>query len=175
MANEADVPIPVSSRGASGPQATVFRYERPELGRAKAAQLLCRSDRLIGVVQVITAGGETNLHSHDNLDGFWFVLSGRARFYTTDDEVLAELGPNEGVLVPRHFPYWFESVGDDVLELLQVEASSRSEAGLEGFAEGRVNHTRRTEFAQELEAEFTSANAGRASATAAEDMRREKA
>jgi mannose-6-phosphate isomerase-like protein (cupin superfamily) len=32
---------------------------------------------------------DTGLHSHENLDGFWFVLSGRARFYTTGDKALA--------------------------------------------------------------------------------------
>jgi mannose-6-phosphate isomerase-like protein (cupin superfamily) len=65
------------------------------------------------------------------VDGYWFVLGGRARFYTTGDELLAELGRHEGILIPRGFPYWFESAGQQDLELLQVEAfdiSIRSEA-----------------------------------------------
>lgn len=109
------------------PEATVFRYTpRPPIDDRKAFDLLCRSDKLIAGVQTVSEGGETNLHSHRHLDGFWFVLKGRARFYTTEDEVVAELGPMEGVLVPRNFPYWFERVGEDDLHLLQVEATDRT-------------------------------------------------
>ncbi|HLI15847.1 MAG TPA: cupin domain-containing protein [Acidimicrobiales bacterium] len=110
---------------APEPQATVFRFERQPLTTRKRVDRLCRSDLLVAAVQSVGSGGETNLHAHRHLDGFWFVLSGRARFYTTGDEVVAELGPNEGVLVPRGFPYWFERVGDEVLEILQVEASDQ--------------------------------------------------
>jgi mannose-6-phosphate isomerase-like protein (cupin superfamily) len=105
--------------------AEVIRYERPVLkdGQPKAVKLLARTDRAFFAVQLVRDGGENNLHSHDHVDGFWFVLSGRARFYTTDDELLAECGPLEGVLLPRGFPYWFESSGEDQLEVLQFEAS----------------------------------------------------
>ncbi|MGH3200819.1 MAG: cupin domain-containing protein [Streptosporangiaceae bacterium] len=105
--------------------AKLISYQRPALkdGQPKAVKLLARSDRAFFAVQVVREGGENNLHSHAHVDGFWFVLSGRARFYTTGDELLGEFGPLEGVLVPREFPYWFESCGDDDLEILQFEAS----------------------------------------------------
>jgi len=83
---------------------------------------LARTDRMIANVQVMKEGGENNLHSHAHLDGFWMVLSGRARFYGEGDALLADLGPKEGILVPRNFKYWFESTGTEVLELLQVES-----------------------------------------------------
>ena len=35
-------------------------------------------------------------------------------------------GQHEGVFVPRNVPYWFESVGDELLELLQVEAIDKT-------------------------------------------------
>jgi mannose-6-phosphate isomerase-like protein (cupin superfamily) len=105
--------------------AKLISYVRPVLkdSQPKAVKLLARSDRAFLAVQVVREGGENNLHSHAHVDGFWFVLSGRARFYTTDDELLGEFGPLEGVLVPRGFPYWFESCGEDELEILQFEAS----------------------------------------------------
>ena len=105
--------------------AKLINYQRPVLknSQPKAVKLLARSDRAFLAVQVVREGGENNLHSHAHVDGFWFVLSGRARFYTTDDELLGEFGPLEGVLVPRGFPYWFESCGEDELEILQFEAS----------------------------------------------------
>ena len=61
------------------------------------------------------------------MDGLWFVLSGRARFYgTKEDLVIAELGPHQGIFIPRDFPYWFENIGEERLELLQVEAIDRT-------------------------------------------------
>ncbi|MGD9998466.1 MAG: cupin domain-containing protein [Acidimicrobiia bacterium] len=123
----------------SAPAATVFRFEpRPLTGR-KQAQLLCRSDLMVAAIQTVGDGGETNLHMHKRLDGFWFVLSGRATFYTTGDEVIAELGPREGVLVPRGFPYWFERTGDEHLEILQVEASSALLRNMDDVISDRVD------------------------------------
>jgi mannose-6-phosphate isomerase-like protein (cupin superfamily) len=122
---------------------TVFKYEKREVKRSKAVHVLCRSDVVFAAVQTVRSGGETNLHAHGKLDGFWFVLSGRARFYTTDDEVLADLGPREGILIPRGFPYWFESADESELELLQVEASVEQYDDLAGFGSDRTNYTPR--------------------------------
>jgi mannose-6-phosphate isomerase-like protein (cupin superfamily) len=83
---------------------------------------LIRTDIMIGQVQLMRHGGEERLHSHAHLDGLWMVLNGRCRFYGEGDALLADLGKHEGVLIPRGFKYWFESVGDEELELLQVEA-----------------------------------------------------
>jgi mannose-6-phosphate isomerase-like protein (cupin superfamily) len=117
----------------------VFVYQRPELGdRKKVVVLLARTDVAFCAVQIVREGGENNLHSHANQDGFWFVLAGRARFYTTGDELIGDLGPNEGIVVPRGYPYWFESSGDEQLEILQVEASPK---GLgEDLGADRVDH-----------------------------------
>jgi mannose-6-phosphate isomerase-like protein (cupin superfamily) len=106
-------------------EAQVIDYQRPVLkdGQPKAVKMLARSDRAFFAVQLVAEGGENNLHSHAHVDGFWFVLKGRARFYTTGDEVIKEAGPLEGVLVPRGYPYWFESCGEEELEILQFEAS----------------------------------------------------
>jgi len=113
--------------GEAEPVAQPFRYSVPQMpeGRhvGKFVVRLARTDRMLANVQVLRSGGETNLHAHHHLDGFWMVLGGRARFYGEGDAVVAELGPMEGVLIPRHFKYWFESVGDEVLEILQVECA----------------------------------------------------
>ena len=70
---------------------------------------------------------------------------GRVRFYTTGDEVLGEFGRHEGVLLPHGYPYWFEAVGDEPLELLQVEASSRPMPTAEEIKADRVDHAPKTE------------------------------
>ncbi|WP_116996530.1 cupin domain-containing protein [Desertimonas flava] len=124
---------------AAKTEPTVFSYERPDLGgRAKRLVVLGRTDISIGAVQLVDRGGENNLHSHSHLDGYWFVLEGRVRFYTTGDEVIADLGRYEGVLIPRGYPYWFESSGDVPLELLQFEASALGPGA--DITKDRVDH-----------------------------------
>jgi mannose-6-phosphate isomerase-like protein (cupin superfamily) len=95
---------------------------------------------MVGIIQVLKSGGENNLHSHAHLDGFWFVLKGRARFYGDHDVLVGEFGPNEGVLVPRNVAYWFESVGDEELHLLQVEAFDVPLPTDKALAADRINH-----------------------------------
>ena len=91
---------------------------------AKGFVNLGRKDIVRGQVQIVKKhGGENNLHSHGHLDGFWMVLKGRARFYGDGDKLLGDLGPHEGILLPRNFRYWFESASPEPLELLQIEAA----------------------------------------------------
>ncbi len=103
-----------------------FKYQKPPAqDTAKAIVGLCQTDIIRGAVQVIKQGGDNNLHSHTGMDGFWMVLKGRVRYYGPGDEVLGEFGVHEGIVMPRGAQYWFESVGDEDLELLQVVAFDR--------------------------------------------------
>lgn len=101
----------------------VFRYSAPELGSGKkrAMTRLCTTDMTIAAIRKFVDGGEVVMHSHDNLDGFWMVLAGRASFL---DAVGVEhvLGPLEGVMIPRETPYAYRSVGEEPLQILQVES-----------------------------------------------------
>lgn len=92
---------------------------RPQLlEQGKVVQGLVRDGVVSCSVQVIAGGGETNLHAHRGRDGIFFVLQGSARFYTTEDRVVADVGKNEGLLIPREVPYWFESSSDENLVVL---------------------------------------------------------
>ncbi len=103
-----------------------FSYSKPEEQEsAKAIVSLCQTDIIRGAVQIVREGGDNNLHSHTGMDGFWMVLKGRVRFYGPEDEILGEFGQHEGIVMPRNAQYWFESCGDDELELLQVVAFDR--------------------------------------------------
>ena len=140
----ADTPMPdleaLAPRAAKD-EPTIFKLGSVELDHGKTGQSFCRSDILLGGVQIVADGGETNLHSHKYLDGFWFVLAGRVRFYTTDDVVIGDLGQFEGIFIPRGYPYWFESSSDEQLQILQVEASSRIAESMTEWAGGRTNYT----------------------------------
>src|SRR5262245_7206657 len=107
-------------------EATVksFHYEKPSGGKsAKGRVNLGKADNIRGVVQIVKKnGGENNLHYHTNASSFWMVLKGRVRCYGPDDVVICEFGPNEGTITPRFARYWFENVGEEDLEILQVGA-----------------------------------------------------
>ena len=117
----------IQQTGDNRLQATVFAYESPAtLTRPKGIARLCRSDIIYSSVHLLEEGGENNLHAHSAQDGVWIVLKGRARFYGKDDALLAEIGPLQGIHIPRGFFYWFEKAGDERLEILQIEAIDKT-------------------------------------------------
>jgi mannose-6-phosphate isomerase-like protein (cupin superfamily) len=107
-------------------EATVksFHYEKPSGGKsAKGRVNLGKADNIRGVVQIVKKnGGENNLHYHTNASSFWLVLKGRVRFYGPGNVVIGEFGPHEGTITPRYARYWFENIGEEDLEILQVGA-----------------------------------------------------
>jgi mannose-6-phosphate isomerase-like protein (cupin superfamily) len=125
-----DETVPVTSLegfgGQSGPTKDfkLFRYTAPtSMKRDRALVPLARSDILLSMVQIFRGGGgEQEMHAHTAMDGFWFVLRGRARFYGDNNVLVADLGEHEGIFVPRNAKYWFEAGECEQLELLQVEA-----------------------------------------------------
>lgn len=120
-----------------------FEFELPEresLHKGKGHRRLARTDLVRAEIQVVYEGGETNLHSHSGNDGFWYVLGGSAIFYSDEDTIFAELGPNEGVLVPRGTPYWFKKgEGDEPLQIMHVAAQAQD------TKDTRTNYNARTE------------------------------
>lgn len=98
-------------------------------GEPRDVTVQLRTPAISVLTQWVRQGGEDNLHYHTNGDTFWMVLKGRARYFTVsgpDDKegtkLVADLGPHEGVVIPRGSRYWFEKAGDEELELLQVVA-----------------------------------------------------
>jgi len=126
--------------------ATVFGYEPPaSQEKSKAIVRLCRSDIVYSTVQVLKEGGENNLHAHTAQDGIWIVLKGRVKFYGKGDVLLAELGPLQGIHLPRGFFYWFESASPETLEILQVEAIDKT------VKNERLNATPQKDFSKEIQ------------------------
>jgi mannose-6-phosphate isomerase-like protein (cupin superfamily) len=69
--------------------------------------------------KVYAEGGENALHAHTSDDHAFFVLGGRARFYDGDGTV-TEVGPFEGIAIPRNVLYRFESVPPENLVILRM-------------------------------------------------------
>ncbi len=100
----------------------IFKYQKPSAAEkgSKEIVLLCKNNHLRGAIHVIRKGSEEHLHSHNSIDGFWMVLRGKARFHGEENIVFGDFDPMEEILVPRGIRYWFESMGEQDLELLQV-------------------------------------------------------
>ena len=130
-----------------------FAYTKPADGNsAKGFVSLGRRDIVRGAVQVVKKnGGENNLHYHSTSASFWMVLKGRVRFYGPGDVLIGEFGPHEGTITPRYSRYWFENVGDDDLEILQVSAfsegartSGRTDVSAQRFQVDTADHFDKT-------------------------------
>ncbi len=128
---------------------SIFSYKKPTAEiTTKGFVKIGRGEHIRGAVQIVKKnGGENNLHYHTHAETFWFVISGRVKFYGPEDVLFGEFGPGEGIITPRFSRYWFENSGDDDLELLQVAASpepglksGRTDASPQRYAVGTGLH-----------------------------------
>ena len=69
----------------------VFDINPQIVAKGKKTTELVRTDLIRANVQVVTDGGETNLHAHTGMDAIWVVLQGEATFYGKGDEVVGKL------------------------------------------------------------------------------------
>ncbi len=109
------------------------------VSRGKKGSSLFRTDILGATVQVVTEGGETNLHAHAGSDATWLVLAGQATFYGGTDKVVARLEKNEMLLIPRGTPYWFESSSQEPLVIMRFSARAQD------TVDRRIDYTERKE------------------------------
>jgi mannose-6-phosphate isomerase-like protein (cupin superfamily) len=108
-----------------------FAFKRPEIDFATAKKKihvrLTGTNTVRASIQVLSEGGENNLHYHPNMDLIYMVLKGRVRFYGPGDKVLGEYGAMEGILLPENTRYWFESVGVEEAHLMQIAGYPKGE------------------------------------------------
>ena len=117
---------PATAAGSRTEEPTLFKYTTPVTEKPKTIVRLCRTDLLYSSVQVLKEGGENNLHAHNAQNGFWFVLSGRVRFYGAENKLLGEFGKHEGIHIPRGFIYFAIAFSLGV-ETLNILAKARRE------------------------------------------------
>ncbi len=122
----------------------VYRYPGPTGSGSFSTQpgrqsfLMVNNDICISTVQVFNEKGDgVKLHFHNNEDGYWMVLGGRAQFFNEKDEVVVDLGKFEGVFVPRYTRYYFQNSDDSgaPLEILRVSHHSNEKDDHEGAEE----------------------------------------
>ncbi len=107
-------------------EAKIFKYQTPEFEGVKKSMIVCNSDLMKVMVQVVKDGGENNLRTHTGDDAFWYVMNGAVKFYGEGDTLIGDFKKGEGILIPRGFKYWFESSASEALEILRVTAKDQT-------------------------------------------------
>ena len=110
------MPEPIQHFAYRGPDAEGGRDADP----GRKSFLMAMSPNVVSTVQVFQKGVGNKLHVHLTEDGYWLVLSGRARFHGEGETIIAELDKYQGVLIPAGTKYWFEGISDEPLEILRV-------------------------------------------------------
>jgi mannose-6-phosphate isomerase-like protein (cupin superfamily) len=122
----------------------VAKIQPQMVSKGKKGTSLFKTDILGATVQVVTEGGETNLHAHAGSDASWLVLSGQAAFYGKEDKLIARLDKNEMLLIPRGVPYWFESSSKEPLVIMRFSARDKD------HIDRRIDYTERKPKPQEM-------------------------
>jgi mannose-6-phosphate isomerase-like protein (cupin superfamily) len=109
---------------ATQPPATAqtFKLRASLLSEGRTNDELAATDLLWLRLKVYAQGGENVLHQHHDEDHAFVILEGQATFHDKDDR-LTVVNKNEGIMLPKGTPYWFQSSGDSNLVLLRVGAS----------------------------------------------------
>ena len=107
-------------------QQPIDELSDPSRGKWSSPFRLRAGNLSVGLMRVNKHGGENNLHAHPDVDSVWIVLRGRGRFYGMNDVLVAELGPGEGVAIPKGVPYWFDNKEEEPLEVYHITSRDSS-------------------------------------------------
>ena len=105
------------------PSAQVFDLRTQYLQQGITSEYRARTDLLTVLIKVYAEGGENRMHAHPEEDHSFIVLEGEATFHLETDDNVRVVRPFEGVMLPKHTNYWFQSSGDSNLVMLRVGAS----------------------------------------------------
>lgn len=103
-----------------------FRMRAQLLDEGNTETPLAVGEHLWLKIKVYARGGENRLHAHPYQDHSFIVLAGRACFRGPGGEK-RELGPNEGIFLPKGCFYWFETVSEEPMVLLRVGAAASAD------------------------------------------------
>jgi len=110
---------------------SAFKVRAQLLAQGRTDTVLAASDGLTVRLKVYASGGENALHAHAHEDHVFILLQGHATFHERGG-VLAELGPDQGLMIPKGLFYWFNATGSEPLVMLRIGSPNESALGLEG-------------------------------------------
>ena len=113
---------PAPWEGGDAVKPSFFRMRAQLLDAGNTETPLAVGEHLWLKIKVNARGGENQLHAHPYQDHSFIVLAGRARFHGPRGEE-KELGPNDGIFLPKGCFYWFETISEEPMVLLRVGAT----------------------------------------------------
>ena len=100
-----------------------FDLKTPLLLQGLTTDIRAKTDRLQVAIKVYADGGENLMHSHNNQDHSFVVLSGEAEFHVGTEDNVKIVGQYEGVMLPKDVEYRFGNIGEGNLVMLRIGAS----------------------------------------------------
>lgn len=123
MPNETDpLAVPAPDPSAAPAKPSFFRMRAQLLDAGNTETPLAIGDHLWLKIKVYAKGGENQIHAHPYQDHSFIVLAGRARFHGPEGE-RRELGPNDGIFLPKGAYYRFETISEEPMVLLRIGAT----------------------------------------------------
>ena len=105
--------------GGENSKPTIFRMRAPLLDQGRSNTALASTKNMWTTLKVYASGGENGMHAHVNEDHIFVVMQGRATFYGPNGEE-QELEKNQGIMLPAHVYYNFQSTAPEPLVLLRI-------------------------------------------------------
>jgi mannose-6-phosphate isomerase-like protein (cupin superfamily) len=118
-------------------EASFFSLTGQLLAQGREDTPLAATDLLKLRLKVYAAGGENAMHMHPYEDHSFIVLQGQATFFIGTDDNVKVLNKNEGVMLPRLVPYWFQSSAAENLVMIRVGAAEKWPEDGRAFPDGR--------------------------------------
>jgi quercetin dioxygenase-like cupin family protein len=107
----------------AAPDATFFSLKGQLLAQGREDTVLAEADLLRLRLKVYASGGENAMHRHAHEDHAFIVLQGQATFHINSDENVHVVNTGEGVMIPKHCGYWFQSSAPENLVMIRAGAS----------------------------------------------------
>ena len=107
---------------------SVFKVKGKLLDQGRTDTPLATTDDLTIRLKIYASGGENELHAHPFEDHSFILLQGSAKFYGPEGETI-ELGPYEGIMLPKGNLYWFNATSEEPLVMLRIGNPNHSKMG----------------------------------------------
>jgi len=88
---------------------------------ARSARVnLGRNDIVISLVQIWRQGRENYPRYQSSCESIWSVLGRKRVLRTGGGNLIGELGPHNGVIMPRGSHYYIKNIKDQVRDIIQI-------------------------------------------------------
>ena len=126
-------------------EASTFKLKTAQITGGRSHTPLAKTDHMTIGLNYYAPGRKNKLHTHPGEDHMFVVMDGQATFYNKEHQATV-LNKGEGIMLPEHHYYYFQSTGDKPLALFRVSAKKSKPKVLRVDAEGNQRTEEENEF-----------------------------